>query len=51
MLGEALRKNPEVVRLNFIQKWNGVLPRVISGDNGGVMLMLNDTDDANPASQ
>jgi regulator of protease activity HflC (stomatin/prohibitin superfamily) len=29
--GEALRANPEVVRLQAIAKWNGVLPQVVGG--------------------
>ncbi len=29
--GEALRQNPEVVRLQAIAKWNGVLPTVVGG--------------------
>lgn len=29
--GEALRQNPEVVRLQAINKWNGVLPQVVGG--------------------
>lgn len=35
VLGEALRKNPEVVKLNMIDKWNGVLPNVLSGAGDG----------------
>ena len=30
--GQALRNNPEVIRLNTIEKWDGVLPRIIGGD-------------------
>ncbi len=29
--GEALRQNPEVVRLQAIAKWNGVMPQVVGG--------------------
>ncbi len=29
--GEALRQNPEVARLQAINKWNGVLPSVVGG--------------------
>lgn len=29
--GEAIRKNPEVLRIRAIEKWNGVLPQVTSG--------------------
>ena len=43
-LGQALRENPEVVKLNFIDKWDGILPRVMAGGGeggGDIMLMLN----------
>ena len=26
--GEAIRKNPEIVKLTYIEKWNGQLPQV-----------------------
>lgn len=29
--GEAIRRNPEVLRIRAIEKWNGVLPQVTSG--------------------
>ncbi len=29
--GDALRQNPEVARLQAINKWNGVLPQVVGG--------------------
>ncbi len=29
--GEALRQNPEIARLQAINKWNGVLPTVVGG--------------------
>jgi regulator of protease activity HflC (stomatin/prohibitin superfamily) len=29
--GEALRQNPEVIRLQAIAKWNGVMPQVVGG--------------------
>lgn len=32
--GEALRTNPEVLQLNFIQQWNGQLPLVTGGTDG-----------------
>lgn len=43
-LGKALRDNPEVIKLNFIQKWDGTLPKVMSGDDGSIMLMLSPDD-------
>lgn len=30
--GEALRKNPEVLQLQAIEKWNGTLPRFMGGE-------------------
>ena len=29
--GDALRKNPEVLQLNAIERWNGVLPTMVGG--------------------
>ncbi len=40
-LGKSLRDNPEVVRLNFIEKWDGTMPRVMSESND-LMLLLNE---------
>jgi regulator of protease activity HflC (stomatin/prohibitin superfamily) len=30
---EALKGNKDIIKLNFIEKWNGVLPTTISGSN------------------
>lgn len=30
--GEALRKNPEILQLQAIEKWNGILPTMIGGN-------------------
>ncbi|PHM52342.1 SPFH domain-containing protein [Xenorhabdus hominickii] len=30
--GDALRKNPEVIQLEAVNKWNGVMPQYIGGD-------------------
>lgn len=42
--GDALRNNPELVQLNAVQAWNGVLPQVLvsgtDGGNGGVFLQI-----------
>lgn len=37
--GAALRENPDVLRWESIKRWDGVLPRVMSGD-AGVLLNL-----------
>lgn len=38
--GDALQKNPGVLQLTLIEKWNGESPRIISGASGGVSLLL-----------
>lgn len=37
--GKALRDNPEVIRLNMVDKWNGVLPK-FQGIGGGSIIQL-----------
>jgi len=47
--GEALRKNPEIIRLRAIETWNGQVPRVSLGKGGGIPLInLNDLDKQTP---
>ena len=41
ILAEAIAENPEVLELEWIKKWNGVLPAYLSGDAGGVMIDLS----------
>lgn len=36
--GESLRANPEILQLEYIQKWDGVLPNVVGGDNLQMLL-------------
>jgi prohibitin 2 len=38
--GEALAKNPELIDLEIVRKWNGHTPRVVSGGVGGAQMML-----------
>ena len=38
--GKALRENPEILRLESIQRWDGVLPRVLGGETGGMQFLL-----------
>lgn len=41
-LGQALRRNPEVIKLEQIKRWDGVYPKtLVTGDDGGPFLMLN----------
>ncbi len=41
--GAALRENPEVLRLEGIQKWNGELPRVMTDGNSTILDLGNVT--------
>ncbi len=38
--GDALRNNPEVLKLEIIQKWDGKLPSVTNGDANGFIINL-----------
>ena len=40
--GEALRKNPEILELRAIEKWDGSVPRVTLGDKATPLINLND---------
>ena len=40
--GEALRKNPEIIQLRTVEKWNGALPRVMLGDDATPLINLSD---------
>lgn len=42
ILAAAVAENPEVLELEWIQRWNGVLPIYVGGDSAGVMLDLTD---------
>lgn len=42
LIGNALQKNPGVVRLMAIEKWNGVLPRV-TGESDLLLMLDNQT--------
>ena len=37
MRGQAIAKNPEVLRLEAITKWTGAVPNFVSGDNGKII--------------
>lgn len=41
--GEALRKNPEILKLRAIEKWNGSVPRATLGENAIPLINLNET--------
>ncbi len=38
--GQALRENPDFIRLEMIQNWNGKSPLVVGADGGGANLLL-----------
>ena len=40
--GAALRKNPEILKLRAIERWDGVVPRVNLGGNAIPLINLND---------
>lgn len=42
ILAAAIAENPEVLELEWIKKWNGVLPYFMSDSSNGVMIDLND---------
>ena len=41
--GEALRRNPEILKLRAIEKWNGSVPRATLGENAIALSNLNET--------
>lgn len=42
ILAEAISNNPQVLELEWIKKWDGILPIYMSGDGGNVMLDLTE---------
>ncbi|MDG1357776.1 MAG: SPFH domain-containing protein [Akkermansiaceae bacterium] len=46
--GEALRKNPEILQLRAIEKWDGSVPRATLGGNSIPLINLNDFDNKKP---
>ena len=38
---EALKDNPELIKLRMLEKWDGVLPKFMNGDEGNIMAMLD----------
>ena len=52
ILAAAIAENPEVLELEWIKKWNGVLPYFMSDSSNGIMIDLNDLENmpaSNPA--
>ena len=50
ILAEAIAENPEILELEWIKKWTGVLPIYLAGDSGSVMVDLSNIEDAAPAA-
>ncbi len=46
--GEALRKNPEILQLRAIEKWDGSVPRATLGGNSIPLINLNDFNKKKP---
>ena len=46
--GEALRKNPEIIKLRAVEKWNGAVPRVSLGENAMPLININELDKKEP---
>ena len=38
--GDALARNPELIELEIVRKWNGITPRIVGGDAGGAAMIL-----------
>ena len=38
--GASVSSNPKIVQLEWIQKWDGKLPEIMTGDGGGLLLNL-----------
>jgi len=38
--GTALRENPEILRLEAIQRWDGILPRYMGGEGEGMTFLM-----------
>ncbi|MBT3319516.1 MAG: prohibitin family protein [Clostridia bacterium] len=45
ILAAAISENPEILELEWIKKWNGILPIYMSDGSGGVLLDLGDLQD------
>lgn len=50
ILAAAISENPEILELEWIKKWTGVLPIYMGGDAGNVMIDLTDMESAAPAA-
>jgi regulator of protease activity HflC (stomatin/prohibitin superfamily) len=39
--GQSITNNPKIIQLEWINKWNGVLPYFMSGSSNGIMFNMN----------
>ena len=42
ILAAAIAENSEILELEWIKKWNGILPNFLSGDSDGIMIDISD---------
>ena len=45
ILAAAISENPEILELEWIKKWNGILPTFMSDGSNGIMIDLSDLQD------
>ena len=43
IIAESISKNPEIIELEWIKKWDGKLPEIMTGEGNGMILDLNKT--------
>lgn len=41
MESDALRGNPDILKLRLVERWNGVMPQVMGGDTGSFLFNLS----------
>ncbi|QOR34128.1 prohibitin family protein [Clostridium sp. 'deep sea'] len=41
IIAESISKNPEIIELEWIKKWDGKLPEIMTGEGNGMILDLN----------
>ena len=39
--GASVSSNPKIVQLEWIQKWDGKLPEIMTGDGNGLLLNID----------
>ncbi|HYG23214.1 MAG TPA: prohibitin family protein [Verrucomicrobiae bacterium] len=46
--GKALRENPAFIQLQIVEKWDGISPLVVGGDDSKVMLPISELENRRP---